>query len=138
MQDYNYARSNAFEITFELSCCKFPPGSTIPDQWQLNKESLIKYLEQVHIGIKGKVHHTSFQYIRLIKRNFIIYLFLILFAGFVRNTDNGNPIERANIVIKGINHNITTTIDGEYWRLLLPGTYSVYATAWGYVLTIIF
>lgn len=104
MQDYNYARSNAFEITFELSCCKYPPGSTIPDQWQLNKESLIKYLEQAHIGIKG----------------------------FVRSTDNDNPIERANIVIKGINHNITTTTDGEYWRLLLPGNYSVYATAWGY------
>lgn len=104
MQDYNYARSNAFEITFELSCCKYPPGSTIPYQWQLNKESLIKYLEQAHIGIKG----------------------------FVRNRDNGNPIERANIVIEGINHNVTTTADGEYWRLLLPGTYSIYATAWGY------
>lgn len=138
MQDYNYARSNAFEITFELSCCKYPPGSTIPDQWQLNKESLIKYLEQAHIGIKGNVHHMPFQYIRLIERNFIIYLFLILFAGFVRNIDNGNPIERANIIIKGINHNVTTTADGEYWRLLLPGTYSVYATAWGYVVTIIF
>lgn len=104
MQDYNYARSNAFEITFELSCCKYPPGSTIPDQWRLNKESLIKYLEQAHIGIKG----------------------------FVRDGDNGNPIEKANIVIEGINHNVTTTADGEYWRLLLPGTYSVYATAWGY------
>lgn len=56
MQDYNYARSNAFEITFELSCCKYPPGSTIPYQWQLNTESLIKYLEQAHIGIKGYVH----------------------------------------------------------------------------------
>lgn len=55
MQDFNYARSNAFEITFELSCCKYPPGSTIPDQWRLNKESLIKYLEQAHIGIKGNI-----------------------------------------------------------------------------------
>lgn len=55
MQDFNYARSNAFEITFELSCCKYPPASTIPDQWALNKESLIKYLEQVHNGIKGNV-----------------------------------------------------------------------------------
>jgi len=55
MQDFNYARSNAFEITFELSCCKYPPGSTIPNQWRLNKESLIKYLEQAHIGIKGNV-----------------------------------------------------------------------------------
>ncbi|XP_012529985.1 carboxypeptidase D [Monomorium pharaonis] len=103
MQDYNYARSNAFDITFELSCCKYPPGSTIPDQWLLNKESLIKYLEQVHIGIKG----------------------------FVRSAD-GKPIERANVVVEGINHNVTTTADGEYWRLLLPGTYSVYAIAWGY------
>ncbi|XP_077256149.1 carboxypeptidase D svr [Temnothorax americanus] len=103
MQDYNYARSNAFDITFELSCCKYPPGSTIPEQWQLNKESLIKYLEQVHIGIKG----------------------------FVRGKD-GKPIQRANVIVEGIDHNVTTTSNGEYWRLLLPGTYSVYATAWGY------
>ncbi|XP_032665453.1 carboxypeptidase D-like [Odontomachus brunneus] len=103
MQDFNYARSNAFEITFELSCCKYPPASTILDQWELNKESLIKYLEQVHIGIKGFVY-----------------------------SKDGNPIQAANIVVEGINHNITTTADGEYWRLLLPGTYSVHATAWGY------
>jgi carboxypeptidase D len=56
MQDYNYARSNAFDITFELSCCKYPPGSMLPDQWLLNKESLIKYLEQAHLGIKGNVY----------------------------------------------------------------------------------
>lgn len=62
MQDFNYARSNAFEITFELSCCKYPPASTIPDQWELNKESLIKYLEQVHNGIKGKYSNMSFFY----------------------------------------------------------------------------
>lgn len=103
MQDYNYARSNAFEITFELSCCKYPHSSTIPNQWQLNKESLIKYLEQAHIGIKG----------------------------FVRRQD-GEPIQGAKIIVEGINHNVTTTVDGEYWRLLLPGTYSIYATAWRY------
>ncbi|XP_020298927.1 carboxypeptidase D-like [Pseudomyrmex gracilis] len=103
MQDYNYARSNAFEITFELSCCKYPPASTIAYQWQLNKESLIKYLEQAHIGIKG----------------------------FVRD-ENGSSIQEASIVVDGINHNVTTTSDGEYWRLLLPGNYSVYSIAWGY------
>jgi len=78
MQDYNYARSNAFDITFELSCCKYPPGSTIPDQWLLNKESLIKYLEQVHIGIKGNVYthtHTHSFHVKLIlERDFTIYL----------------------------------------------------------------
>lgn len=53
MQDFNYARSNAFEITFELSCCKYPNASEMPEYWKLNKESLITYFEQAHIGIKG-------------------------------------------------------------------------------------
>ena len=60
MQDFNYARSNAFEITFEVSCCKYPEAFTMPDHWLLNKESLLKYLEQVHIGIKGKNYLYSF------------------------------------------------------------------------------
>lgn len=63
-------------------------------------------------------------------------MLLILFSGIVRNRDDGKPIERANVVVEGINHNVTTTVYGEYWRLLLPGTYSVYATAWGYVIII--
>ena len=59
MQDFNYARSNAFEITFEVSCCKYPLASTMPEHWHLNKESLLKYLEQAHIGIKGKSHQSN-------------------------------------------------------------------------------
>ncbi|CAD6227310.1 GSCOCG00006098001-RA-CDS [Cotesia congregata] len=103
MQDFNYARSNAFEITFELSCCKFPSASLLPEHWDLNKESLIKYLEQAHIGIKGLVLDP-----------------------------NGYPIEDARIHVVGNSHNITTTNRGEYWRLLLPGDYQVYASAWGF------
>ncbi|KZC10088.1 Carboxypeptidase D [Dufourea novaeangliae] len=103
MQDFNYARSNAFEITFELSCCKYPNSSTMPEHWMLNKESLIKYLEQAHIGVKG----------------------------LVRDTD-GQPVEAASIIVDGIDHNISTTHRGEYWRLLLPGTYLIHADAWGY------
>ncbi|KOC66182.1 Carboxypeptidase D [Habropoda laboriosa] len=103
MQDFNYAHSNAFEITFELSCCKYPNASAMPEYWRLNKESLIKYLEQAHIGVKG----------------------------LVRDSD-GQPIEAANIVVHGIKHNVSTTHRGEYWRLLLPGTYYIHAEAWGY------
>ncbi|XP_046604005.1 carboxypeptidase D [Neodiprion virginianus] len=104
MQDFNYARSNSFEVTFELSCCKYPSADEMPEEWRLNKESLIKYLEQAHIGIKGLVTDTD-----------------------------GQPIEGASIVVAGIKHNISTTNRGEYWRLLLPGTYSIYAAAWGYM-----
>lgn len=53
MQDFNYVHSNAMEITFELSCCKYPNASEMPKHWRMNKESLLKYLEQAHIGIKG-------------------------------------------------------------------------------------
>lgn len=53
MQDYNYVASNCFEITFELSCCKYPWASTMPEEWKKNKESLISYIENVHMGIKG-------------------------------------------------------------------------------------
>ncbi|KAJ8675417.1 hypothetical protein QAD02_011203 [Eretmocerus hayati] len=104
MQDYNYVHSNAFEVTFELSCCKFPAASHLPPHWSTNKESLLSYLEQAHIGIKGLV------------------------------IDEGeNPVPKANIVVVGINKNITTSNLGEYWRLLLPGTYTVFASAWGYI-----
>ncbi|XP_043468801.1 carboxypeptidase D isoform X2 [Leptopilina heterotoma] len=103
MQDFNYVHSNAFEITFEVSCCKYPQAQEMPHHWNLNKESLLKYLEQAHIGIKGTV-----------------------------TDENGQPIEDAKIIVVGINHNIVTTNRGEYWRLLLPGQYTVYATAWRY------
>lgn len=34
--------------------------------------------------------------------------------------------------MSGIQHNVTTTSLGEYWRLLLPGSYYLVVTAWGY------
>jgi carboxypeptidase D len=34
--------------------------------------------------------------------------------------------------VVGIQHNVTTTSRGEYWRLLLPGSYNLIVTAWGY------
>mgnify|MGYP001794469380 CR=1 FL=1 len=47
MQDYNYVHSNAFEVTLELGCEKFPNASSLPEYWQDNKEALLVYLEQV-------------------------------------------------------------------------------------------
>lgn len=103
MQDYNYVSSNCFEITFELSCCKFPNASTLPKEWQLNKESMLSFIESIHWGIKGLVLDTF-----------------------------GKGIPHAEIEVVGIAKNVTTTDRGEYWRLLLPGTYKVVAHAWGY------
>lgn len=102
MQDFNYIHSNCFEVTFELSCCKFPSAVELPREWRLNKNSLLTFMEAVHWGVKGTVTDSE-----------------------------GEPILDADVVVAGINHNVTTSNRGEYWRLLLPGNFELYAAAYG-------
>lgn len=96
MQDFNYVHSNCFEITIELSCCKFPRASTLITEWSNNNESLYKFIEASHMGIKGIVKDS-----------------------------NNNPVEAAEIIVEGLNHTVQTTGRGEYWRLLSPGRYRI-------------
>ncbi|KAK4878716.1 hypothetical protein RN001_011222 [Aquatica leii] len=103
MQDFNYVHSNCFEVTFELSCCKYPFASELPNEWHMNKEPMLKFIESIHWGVKGLVTNAK-----------------------------GEPILDADVVVEGIPHNITTSNKGEYWRLLVPGVYHLYATAFGY------
>lgn len=55
MQDFNYLATNAFEITLELGCEKYTHANELQNEWERNKEALIAYLWQAHIGIKGTV-----------------------------------------------------------------------------------
>jgi carboxypeptidase D len=50
LQDFNYLHSNAFEITLELSCCKYPSASdgNLGKEWDNNKEALLNYMEMVN------------------------------------------------------------------------------------------
>lgn len=50
MQDYNYVWGQCFEITLELSCCKYPPAEQLEKFWRDNKVALIEYIKQVHLG----------------------------------------------------------------------------------------
>uniref|UniRef100_A0A672V589 Carboxypeptidase M n=1 Tax=Strigops habroptila TaxID=2489341 RepID=A0A672V589_STRHB len=98
MQDYNYVWGQCFEITLELSCCKYPPADQLEKFWRDNKAALIEYIKQVHLGIKGQV------------------------------TDkNGNPIPNAIVEAQGRPHvcPYRTNEQGEYFLLLLPGTYVI-------------
>uniref|UniRef100_A0A3Q2Y7G1 Carboxypeptidase D n=1 Tax=Hippocampus comes TaxID=109280 RepID=A0A3Q2Y7G1_HIPCM len=104
MQDYNYLHANCFEITLELSCCKYPQASELYKEWELNKEPLLAYIEQVHIGVRG----------------------------YVKDHVSGSALTNASIVVAGIRHNLTTGRFGDYYRLLLPGVYNITAVATGY------
>ncbi|XP_024411441.2 carboxypeptidase N catalytic chain [Desmodus rotundus] len=103
MQDFNYLHTNCFEITLELSCDKFPREEELQREWLGNREALIQFLEQVHHGIKGMVLD-----------------------------ENNNNVPEAVISVSGINHDVTSSNQGDYFRLLLPGTYTVTASAPGF------
>jgi len=107
MQDYNYLSSNCFEVTIELGCAKFPAGKQLAQYWKDNVDSLYEFIWLSHLGIKGVVFD-----------------------------ENNNPVGGARIVVakyddydepKVIKHHIATTSDGEYWRLLEPGKYEIWA-----------
>lgn len=53
--------------------------------------------------------------------------------GFVRAARNDAPLADAAIMVAGINHNVSTSRFGDYYRLLLPGTYNITVLAPGYV-----
>lgn len=102
MQDFNYLNTNCFELTLELGCTKFPFEKDLRSYWQDNRESLLSFMEQVNRGIKG----------------------------FVLDV-NGDGVQNAEITVMGIEHSIKTAVDGDYWRILVAGTYKITVTAYG-------
>jgi len=103
MQDWVYLSTNCLELTLELGCVKFPQASRLRDLWRDNKQALLRYIHEVHRGVKG----------------------------FVTSSD-GRAISNAVISVKGAGLDVTTAAMGDYWRILLPGNYNITAHAKGY------
>ena len=59
MQDFNYLNSNAFEITVEMGCCKFPEASALPGLWEDHRPPLVAFMKRVHMGVKGTVRNAD-------------------------------------------------------------------------------
>jgi hypothetical protein len=95
MQDWNYRQTNDMEVTVELSCDKIVSESQLAAFWTENKRSLLSYMSQALKGVKGKVKNSLTQ----------------------------EPIGSALIQIEGLNHDVTSYSNGDFWRLLTPGQY---------------
>jgi hypothetical protein len=48
-----------YQVTFELSCCKYPKATELAKEWSQNKESLLQFMEATHWGIHGVVVDTE-------------------------------------------------------------------------------
>jgi len=53
MQDYNYVFGDCMEITLEVSCCKYPMKKELPSFWKDNRNSLVKFIQQVTRNLNG-------------------------------------------------------------------------------------
>ena len=105
MQDWNYIWEGDCDITLEQHEIKWPNSNQLPGLWNEHREPMLSYLEEVHDGIRG----------------------------IVTDAETGEPMV-ANISVQGIDHDITPDPEnGDYYRLLTPGTYTLTAQAFGYL-----
>ncbi|KAG1677167.1 Carboxypeptidase D [Nymphon striatum] len=97
MQDFNYVYTNCFEITLYLTCCKYPLAGNLSQEWTKNKAPLIGFMKKVHMGVKGTI----------------------------LDDESNDPVEQCVVSVEGIAHHTVSNERGEYWRLLVPGTYKI-------------
>ena len=109
MQDWNYRYAGCFDVTIELSDGQWPdpPVSQLPTYWSQNQESMLAYLEWSLRGVRG----------------------------VIRNAQTGQAVAGAGAVrVEGYHHLVFSDPDvGDYHRILLPGTYTLWFYAPGFV-----
>ena len=107
MQDWNYRYAGCFDATIELSDYQWPdpPASEIPTYWSQNQESMLAYLEWVLRGVRG----------------------------VLLDAQTGQPVHGA-VRVEGYPHLVFSDPGaGDYHRILLPGSYTLWFYAPGYV-----
>ncbi|CAN7984896.1 unnamed protein product [Ixodes hexagonus] len=100
MPDYTYIQGGCMEVTLELSCCKYPLAYQLRRFWLDNVKSLLRLLEESHRGVRGIIVD-----------------------------DAGYPVKNARLMVKGRYMPFRTSDRGEYWRILLPGRYTLMASS---------
>lgn len=105
MQDWMYEQTNTFEITVELGCNQYPPANTLPQYWHYNKRPLLSYIKEVHKGIKGTISDAV----------------------------SGTLLANVTVHVLNNQHNVTSSMYGDYFRILMPGFYEIVFDKKGYI-----
>lgn len=105
-QDYMNYFARCREITLEISDVKTVQESELVPHWNYNRDAMIAYMKQAMFGLRGIV-----------------------------SDENGNPLE-AMITVENYDFNnseaVTCPEVGDYYRMLMPGSYTITASAFGY------
>ncbi|UJR25919.1 hypothetical protein I4U23_007267 [Adineta vaga] len=103
MQDYGYLNYGTIEMTMEVSCCKYPNENLLMNYWNYNRDAMIELLFQAQRGVKGLILNEYFQ-----------------------------PIPLTQVMIDDRRSVVNVTPLGEFWRILLPGVYTLKVFHRGY------
>ena len=107
LQDWSYRYAGVLDVTIEISDYQWPdpPASELPTYWSQNRESMLSYMEWVLRGVRG----------------------------VIRDAQTGQPV-RGTVRTEGFHHLVFSDASvGDYHRILLPGTYTLWFYAPGYV-----
>ena len=104
MQDWNYAFTSNIELTAEVSNIKWPAASTLDGYWNDNRESILSFIEYAQKGIRGRVMSDA----------------TVPLAATIEVGSEGKVIH-------------TDPAQGDFQRVLMPGTYTVTAKAEGHL-----
>jgi hypothetical protein len=104
MQDWNYRYTGCIEVTIEIWDQDHPSDTLFPQFWEDNREAMLRYLEGVHTGVRG----------------------------IITDAETGEPVY-ARVLVTGNSQPVFSDPDiGDYYRLLLPGAYTLTCAADGY------
>ena len=106
-QDFTTYFAHGREITIEVSSNMMPPANTMPDYWEYNRQAMLQYIRQCTYGIHG----------------------------IVRDSVTGMPITARIEILShdaDSSHIYAEAVNGDFHRLLNPGSYSLKVSYPGY------
>jgi carboxypeptidase D len=111
MQDWNYLWLGDMELTIELSYEKWPDASELPHFWQSNKQSLLDYINLVRTtGVRGRITDA-------------------VSKAPIRHAMCHFDEDKSSVAGHWFR---SDSVTGDYYRVLLPGEYTIVCHAHGY------